>query len=53
MRPRKKRKKNRKLKKSTRRDGLLTNSEQNKPLEREKRKKKKIPSSGTMKFQYW
>jgi hypothetical protein len=44
MKPRKKEKKekNREPKKSTGRDGVLTNSEQVKHLERKKKKKKKI-----------
>jgi hypothetical protein len=50
MQPRRKkekRKENRELKKSTGGDGGLTNSEQDKHLEREK----KIPVAGTMEFQ--
>jgi hypothetical protein len=57
MKPRKKEKKekerklkkNRELRKSTQRDGGLINSEQDKYLER---KKKKIPGSGTIEFQF-
>jgi hypothetical protein len=46
-------KKNREPKKSTGRDGVLTNSEQDKHLEikRKKKSKKKLPGSGTMEFQ--
>jgi hypothetical protein len=45
---REKEKKNREPKKSTGRDGEITNSEPNKQLER---KRKKIPGSGTIEFQ--
>jgi hypothetical protein len=61
MKPRKKEKEEKEIKekkeigtkKSTGRDGVLTNSKHNKHLVRKRRNKeeKKMPGSGTMKFQ--
>jgi hypothetical protein len=49
VKKRKRKEKNREPKKSIGRDGGQTNSEQDKHLER---KKKKIPGSGAMEFQH-